>query len=89
MFVNGFKSQRSGSGETQSIDKTQVTTGAIVAGIGLGLGIAGVAVSPTHEQRSRANAARYVFSPDEIKEDELLGIVGQHNQSIQDRCQAP
>lgn len=89
VFVNAFQTVKTGNEEEQVINGTQVTTGAILAGLGLGLGIAGIAVSPTHEQRSRANASRYVFFPEDLPEQELLDIVGKHNSDIAERCEAP
>ena len=87
LFVQSFETVQTGNNEEeQRINSTRLTTGVVLGLVGLGLGIAGIAVNPTHEERTRANAARYVFSPDEMPREDVEAMVGSYNESVRDRC---
>lgn len=88
LFISAFDSHTDPVTGTES---NQVNGGrAIVAGItvagGLGLGIAGIAVSPSQAERSRAAAYRYVFLPPDESRDEVVGIAAEHNEAVRERC---
>jgi hypothetical protein len=87
LFVQSFETVEMGNNEEeQRINSSKLTTGVVLGLVGLGLGIAGIAVNPTHEQRTRANATRYVFTPDDLPREDVQEMVGHHNEKVRDRC---
>jgi len=86
LFVNAFGTERVNGDEEQTIDSTQAAIGGITVGLGFGLGIAGLSINPGQAERSKADAARYVFLPPEDSRDEITGAVSAHNQRVRERC---
>jgi hypothetical protein len=88
LFVTAFDSQPGVNGDTeQKINTGRAIAGGLSVGIGFGLGIGGIAVNPGQAERSRAEAARFVyFPPDDPKEDVLV-MTGRYNQAVRDRCE--
>src|SRR5690606_8148072 len=82
LFTQSFQTVESGGEEEQRIDSARLTTGAVVALLGLGMGIAGVVVNPSHEERTRANATRYVFTPEDMPREEVQAMVGGYNEDV-------
>ncbi len=89
LMVQSFQTVKRGNEEEQETNKGKLTAGGVVDLVGLGLGIAGIAVNPTQEQRTRANATRYVFTPDDLPREDVQKIVGGYNESIRERCEPP
>lgn len=92
LFISAFRSERvqnpdGTSDEEQRINGGRAATGGITVGLGLGLGIAGIAVNPSHAERSRAEAARYVFLPPTDSRDSVLDYAERHNQAVRERCE--
>jgi len=88
LFVSAFTTEKSASGDNeQKISGPRAIGGGITVGLGFGLGIAGISVNPGQAERSRAEAARFVyFPPDEPKAD-VLEMTGRYNQAVRDRCE--
>lgn len=90
LMVQSFETEESANhDEEQSINAGKLTVGAIVMAVGLGLGVAGVAINPTHAERTRASAKRYVFMPDELPRQDVEKIVGGYNEDVRERCAKP
>jgi hypothetical protein len=88
LFVQAFETVETGNNEEeQRINGGRLTTGVVLGLVGLGLGVAGIAVNPSHEERTRANAARYVFTPDDLPREDVEEIVGAYNQRVRARCE--
>lgn len=88
LFVNAFSTQNSAAGgQQQKIDSTQAVAGGASVFLGFGLGIAGIAVNPGQAERSRAEAARYVFFPPEDPKDDVLEMTRRYNQAVRERCE--
>lgn len=89
LFVSSFSSDAGGDNgleEDQSVDTSQAALGGVLVGVGFGLGIAGIAVSPGQAERSRAEAARYAFLPPDDSREAISGAVARRNQRIRERC---
>ena len=86
LFTQSFQTVDRGGEEEQQIDSARLTTGAVLAFLGLGMGIAGVVVNPSHEERTRANATRYVFTPEDLPREDVQAMVAGYNQSVRGRC---
>jgi hypothetical protein len=91
LFVGSFETRRTTNGagqpeEEQHIDSTEALLGGVSAGIGFGLGAAGIIVTPSHADRAEANAGRYVFLPPIDPQDKVVDAVGRHNQRVRVRC---
>lgn len=89
LFVSSFSSDagaENGFEEDQSVDTSRAVLGGVLVGVGFGLGIAGVAVSPDQAERSRAEAARYAFLPPDDSREAISGAVARRNQRIRERC---
>lgn len=88
LFVNAFGTERQPSGEEK-----QVVSGGLAAAGGLtilggfGLGIAGITVNPGQAERSRAEAARYVYLPPEDPRADVLEMTARYNQAVRERCE--
>lgn len=88
LFVTAFDNQASATGDQeQKIDAGRAIAGGISVGVGFGLGIAGISVNPGQAERSRAEAARYVYFPPEDPKDDVLEMTGRYNQAVRDRCE--
>lgn len=88
LFVSAFSTERSASGEeSQKISGARLAAGGITVGAGFGLGIAGIAVNPGQAERSRAEAARYVFFPPQEPKEDVVEMTGRYNQAVRDRCE--
>jgi hypothetical protein len=88
LFVSAFETQRSASGdEEQKISGGRAAAGGITIGAGFALGIAGITVNPGQAERSRAEAARFVYFPPEEPKDDVLEMTGRYNQAVRDRCE--
>jgi hypothetical protein len=83
LFVASFKTDAQGQ---QKIDGTEAGIGAGLTLGGFGLGIAGLALNPGQAERSRAEAARYVFSPPKDTRDNVVTWTQSYNQAVRDRC---
>jgi hypothetical protein len=87
LFINAFSTERSASGaEEQKVSGGRLAAGAITIGAGFGLGIAGITVNPGQAERSRAEAARFVYLPPEDPKADVLEMTGRYNQAVRDRC---
>lgn len=90
LFVSAFETETVTTNgqpdEEQKIDGTKAGLGGVLVGVGFGLGIAGIAVNPGQAERSRAEAARYVFLPPEDDREEVIRMTAKYNQAVRDRC---
>jgi len=88
LFVNAFGTEKGSDGsEHQKIDGGRLAAGGLTVGVGFGLGIGGIAVNPGQAERSRAEAARYVFFPPEDPRTDVVELAGRYNQAVRDRCE--
>jgi hypothetical protein len=88
LFVTAFETQKDASGKPeQHINAGKAIAGGISVGMGFGLGIAGIAVNPGQAERSRAEAARFVYFPPEDPKSDVLEMTGRYNQAVRDRCE--
>lgn len=88
LFVSAFSTERGSSGEeSQKISGARLAAGGITVGAGFGLGIAGISVNPGQAERSRAEAARYVFFPPQEPKEDVVEMTGRYNQAVRDRCE--
>jgi hypothetical protein len=88
LFVNAFGTERGSDGsEHQKVDGGRLAAGGLTVGVGFGLGIGGIALNPGQAERSRAEAARYVFFPPEERRDDVVELTGRYNQAVRDRCE--
>jgi hypothetical protein len=91
LFVGSFETRRTTNPagqveEEQHIDSTEAILGGVSAGIGFGLGAAGIILTPSHADRAEADADRYVFLPPIDPQDKIVDAVGRHNQRVRVRC---
>jgi len=87
LFETSFETTRSSSGEAeQRINASRGTWSGIVVGLGFGLSIAGIALSPNQAERTRAETARYVFRPPKESEKDVAALVTTHNEKIRSGC---
>jgi hypothetical protein len=88
LFVSAFGTEKSQAGDQeQKIDSGRAIGGGMTVGLGFGLGIGGIAVNPGQAERSRAEAARFVYLPPEDPKADVLEMTGRYNQAVRDRCQ--
>jgi hypothetical protein len=88
LFVTSFETVRSSGGEEeQRINGPRATWGGIAVGVGFGLSIAGLVLNPSHAERARAEATRYVFVPPKDDEREVSALVKRHNKKVRRSCQ--
>jgi len=92
LFVASFKTQSvkqsDGSvGQEQKIDGTEAGIGGGLVLAGFGLGIVGLALNPGQAERSRAEAARYVFFPPKDPRENVVTWTQTYNQAVRDRCE--
>jgi hypothetical protein len=88
LFVNAFGTQRNAAGDDeQKINGGRAAAGGITIGAGFALGIAGINVNPGQAERSRAEAARFVYFPPAEPKDDVLEMTGRYNQAVRDRCE--
>jgi hypothetical protein len=88
LFVSAFSNERGPNGdESQKVSGARLAAGGITVGAGFGLGIAGISVNPGQAERSRAEAARYVFFPPEEPKEDVVEMTGRYNQAVRDRCE--
>jgi hypothetical protein len=93
LFVSAFGTettvQPDGRRDEESvIDGTRAGLGGGLVGLGFALGISGLAVSPTHVERTRGNAARYIFLAPEDDPDKVDSMVARHNATVRRQCEA-
>jgi hypothetical protein len=91
LFVSSFKTQDitqsdGTKGSEQQIDGTEAGVGGGLVLAGFGLGIAGLALNPGQAERSRAEAARYVFFPPKDPRENVVTWTQTYNQAVRDRC---
>jgi hypothetical protein len=91
LFVSSFKTvntvQSDGTqGSQQQIDSTEASIGGGLVLAGFGLGIGGLALNPGQADRSRAEAARYVFFPPKDPRENVVTWTQTYNQAVRDRC---
>jgi hypothetical protein len=84
LFVSAFKTDP--VTQNQKIDGTAAGIGGGLVLGGFGLGIAGLAVNPGQAERSRAEAARYVFLPPKDTRETVVTWTQSYNQAVRDRC---
>lgn len=88
LFVSAFDDQAGANGDTeQKINTGRAIAGGLSVGIGFGLGIGGIAVNPGQAERSKAEAARFVYLPPEDPKEDVLEMTGRYNQAVRDRCE--
>jgi hypothetical protein len=88
LFVSAFSTERSASGEeSQKVSGGRLAAGGIAVLGGFGLGIAGITVNPGQAERSRAEAARYVFFPPQEPREDVVEMMSRYNQAVRDRCE--
>lgn len=88
LFVTAFETQKDAQGKPeQQVNGGRLAAGGITVGLGFGLGIAGIAVNPGQAERSRAEAARFVYLPPEDPRDDVIEMTGRYNQAVRDRCE--
>ncbi len=88
LFISAFETQNGANGdEEQKINATRAVAGGVSVGLGFGLGIAGITVNPGQAERSRAEAARYVYFPPEEPKEDVQEMIGRYNQAVRDRCE--
>ena len=88
LFVTAFGTENDASGRpVQKISGGMLAGGGITIGLGFGLGIAGIAVNPGQAERSRAEAARFVYFPPEEPKADVVEMTGRYNQAVRDRCE--
>lgn len=89
LFVSGFGAkkvrQADGSIEEEN-DGSRIGAGGITVGLGFALGISGLVVSPSHAQRTQANATRYVFLPP-TPPKRVESLVEEHNKGVRTQCE--
>jgi hypothetical protein len=91
LFVSSFKTQSitqsdGTPGSEQKIDGTEAGIGGGLVLAGFGLGIVGLALNPGQAERSRAEAARYVFFPPKDPRENVVTWTQTYNQAVRDRC---
>ncbi|MES1176473.1 MAG: hypothetical protein ABUL62_19270 [Myxococcales bacterium] len=84
LFVSAFKTDP--VTQNQKINGTAAGVGGGLVLGGFGLGIAGLAVNPGQAERSRAEAARYVFLPPKSTRETVVTWTQSYNQAVRDRC---
>ena len=84
LFVSSFKTNAQAQ---QQIDGTEAGIGAGLVLGGFGLGIAGLALNPGQGERSRAEAARYVFLPPKDARENVVTWTQSYNQAVRTRCE--
>lgn len=90
LFVSAFSTEQSSSGEeNQKVAGGRLAAGGLTVGAGFGLGIAGISVNPGQAERSRAEAARYVFFPPQEPKEDVVEMTGRYNQAVRERCERP
>lgn len=90
VFVNAFESQTTTVNgtptEETSVNGGRAALGGTLVGIGFGLGIGGLVVNPSHAERTRADATRYVFFDPPDGRKSVEGAVQGHNERVRQRC---
>ena len=84
LFASSFKTD---ANQQQKIDGTEAGVGAGLVLGGFGLGIAGLSFNPGQAERSRAEAARYVFLPPKDTRDSVVTWTQTYNQAVRTRCE--
>ena len=88
LFITAFSTQKGANGDDeQKISGPRAVGGGITVGLGFGLGIAGIAVNPGQAERSKAEAARFVYFPPEESKADVLEMTGRYNQAVRERCE--
>ncbi len=89
LFVSAFGTENDMNGHpVQKIDAGRAIAGGITTvGLGFGLGIGAIALNPGQAERSRAEAARFVYFPPEEPKADVLEMTGRYNQAVRDRCE--
>jgi hypothetical protein len=92
LFVSSFKTQNvrqsdNTIGAEQKIDGTEAGIGGGLMLAGFGLGIVGLALNPGQAERSRAEAARYVFFPPKDPRENVVTWTQTYNQAVRERCE--
>jgi hypothetical protein len=93
VFVNAFESQTTVVNGTPT-EKTSISGGTAAlggtfVGVGFGMGIAGLVVNPSHAERTRADATRYVFFDPPDDRASVEGMVKRHNEDVRRWCSQP
>lgn len=93
LFVSAFETEETTRADGSRQEETRIDglrggLGGGLVGLGFALGIAGLSVSPGHADRTRANAARYIFLSPEDDPEKVEAMVARHNATIRRRCEA-
>lgn len=86
LFISAFETQTENGDEQQKINTGPAVGGAISVLGGFGLGIAGISVNPGQAERSRAEAARFVYFPPREPKEDVVEMIGRYNQAVRERC---
>jgi hypothetical protein len=94
LFVSSFETETTTrvdgtKEESQVINGGRAAAGGLVFALGVGLGIAGLAINPSQAERSHADAWRYAFRPPEDDTEAVKKMVDQHNVGVRERCENP
>lgn len=94
LFVNGFdtktvpRENEIGEDTVNDNDATQIAIGAGTVGAGLIIGIIGLVINPDHADRTRAEASRFAFQPDQDSPEAVRKLVNDHNRQVRQQCKA-
>ncbi len=88
LFVTAFGTERGADGsEQQKVNGGRLAAGGLTVGLGFGLGIGGISMNPGQAERSRAEAARFVYLPPEEPKADVVEMTGRYNQAVRERCE--
>jgi hypothetical protein len=91
LFAGSFETQRERQAdgsfeERQQIQSGTLVLGSILAGVGFGLGIAGIVVNPSARERAEADSWRYAFVPGRDDTRAATKLVDRHNRHVRAGC---
>jgi hypothetical protein len=75
--------------EEHDIESGPAIGGGILIGVGFGLGIAGIIMNPTAQERARADSWRYAFVPDRDDVATVKALVRKHDERARSECAKP
>jgi hypothetical protein len=84
--VSAFESRSTDSGDELHVNKSKLGIGGLTVGLGFGLGITGLVINPSHADRTRASAQRYVFAENEADHASVVAYVEAHNRLVRELC---
>ncbi|MEB2313707.1 MAG: hypothetical protein OZ921_09755 [Sorangiineae bacterium] len=94
VFINAFEttSTRNSAGvmeDKQTVAGGRAALGGVLVGVGFGIGIGGILVSPRQSERARGDSARYTFLPPDDTREEVVHLADEHNRRVRERCAKP